>query len=168
MSKIKITLFFLLAILSFSACEKDDICVDGDTPLLVITFHDFENPEELKEVPSLLVGGIGNEFAVSTFTSRTDIDSIGIPLNPSVTITEFAFLINSSLNDDNLEQGNPDVVSFSYSTKEQFISRACGFIATYEELEATLTADTDNWIQDIEIVTDLVDNQNTAHVKIFH
>ena len=30
-----------------SACEKDDICVDGDTPLLVITFYDYTVPESL-------------------------------------------------------------------------------------------------------------------------
>ena len=33
-------LLILTVIVQFSSCEKDDICVEGDTPLLVIGFYD--------------------------------------------------------------------------------------------------------------------------------
>ncbi|MGB5437414.1 MAG: DUF6452 family protein, partial [Maribacter sp.] len=63
---------------------------------------------------------------------------------------------------------NIDVLTFSYETKEVYISRACGFIANYENLSQSLTPDTENWIKDIEIVLPTVENSETAHVKIFH
>lgn len=42
------------------------------------------------------------------------------------------------------------------------------FIVNYDELTANVTADTDNWIQDIEITQSLVTNSDSTHVKIFH
>ena len=52
--------------------------------------------------------------------------------------------------------------------KDKFVSRACGYIANYENLSSDLKMETDNWIKDIEIVTPLVENSTAAHVKIFH
>ena len=76
MNKSKSVLIVLLGIFSFSACEKDDICIEGDTPQLVIRFYDIENPTEYKAVPGLRVAGAGKEFTVSTFADRSDLDSI--------------------------------------------------------------------------------------------
>ena len=48
MKKIHIGLLLLLGIIFISSCEKDDICVEGDTPLLVIEFYDAEDTSTLK------------------------------------------------------------------------------------------------------------------------
>ncbi|MUH36295.1 hypothetical protein D9O36_10625, partial [Zobellia amurskyensis] len=58
MNKLKILFIILLGIFSFSACEKDDICTDFDTPQLVIRFYDVLNPTEFKDVQNLIVWGI--------------------------------------------------------------------------------------------------------------
>ncbi|MFK7814554.1 MAG: DUF6452 family protein [Maribacter sp.] len=171
MNRIHLALIFLLCV-TFSSCEKDDICVEGDTPLLIVRFYDAENPTEFKAVPLLRVAGIGNSFTVSTISDRTStLDSIAIPLKENETLTEFAFITNSEDDENGAEIGDIDILSFSYELKEEFISRACGFIVNYENLNSDFTTTTDNWIQSIEVVKDTVQletEDTTAHVKIFH
>ena len=168
MLRTKLALLILLSCLSFSACEKDDICVDGDTPLLVVRFYDFENQTEFKAVPALRVVGVGSSFTVDTFTDRTSLDSIGLPLKVDDTATVFDLILNSADDDDDLETGNTDTLTFTYTTQEEFKSRACGFVMNFENLAQTLATDTDNWIKQIEIDTSVVANSASAHVKIFH
>jgi len=170
MKKISLlTSLLIIGAIIFSACEKDDICVEGDTPLLIISFYDVDNRTEKKAVPLLRVIGANNSFTVNTIMDRiSTLDSIGIPLNSSLNTTSFAFITDSEDDDMNNEIGNTDTIAFNYNRKDVFISRACGFVANYENLNNELTADTDNWIKEIEIVTPLVENQNAAHVKIFH
>jgi hypothetical protein len=162
---------FLLIFTTFSSCEKDDICVDGDTPLLIIRFYDAENPTEFKSVTRLRVVGQGKTTTVDTFADRSMLDSIAIPLNPASDTTGF-FMINDSKDDDEgNEAGDIDNLTFSYQTIDTYVSRACGFVANYENLDSDLTMDAQNWIQNIEIVKPLVKlepEETSAHVKIFH
>ena len=147
MNKLSITLIFLLCI-TFSACEKDDICVESDTPLLLIRFYDASNPTALKAVSSLRIIGVGNGSPIATFGDRiSSIDSIGIPLRTNGALTQFTFIANSGDDENGTETGTSDVVTFSYEIKEEFVSRACGFIANYESLSSDFTATPENWIQ---------------------
>ncbi len=167
LKKIYRTLLIFLAALFYFACEKDDICVDGDTPLLIIRFYDSENTTEFKSVPNLRVVGIGQNNPVNTFMDRTSTDSIGIPLRINETDTGFMMIVNSA-DEDDTETGNIDTLTFSYNTQEVFVSRACGFIANYDSLTPNLDQGSENWIQNIELVSSLVQKQDSAHVKIFH
>ncbi len=167
MNRYWILLIILLGILLFAACEKDDICVDGDTPLLVIRFYDQQNPENFKSVSSLRIVGLGQDGPVNTFSDRSNIDSVGLPLRPGQADTRYLFILNSE-DEEELETGNIDTLSFLYTTEEVFVSRACGFIANYSELNTALTTDTLNWIQNIEISNPSVTKLDSAHVKIYH
>ncbi len=167
MTKIRIFLLFLLGWGFFIACEKDDICVDGDTPLLIIRFYDAAEPTALKTVSSLRIVGIGQENPVDTFSDRTNLDSVAIPLRINEPDSGFLIILDSA-DEDEAETGNIDALSFSYTTDEVFVSRACGFVANYSDLNQVLTSDSDNWIQSIEIANNLVTKQDSAHVKIFH
>lgn len=167
MNKIKVAIVIFLANLAFLSCEKDDICVDGDTPLLVIRFYDIDNPDVTKAVPGLRVKGVGNNNTVNTFTDRTSLDSIGIPLRINESSTGFYFITDSA-DENEMETGNIDTLSFSYEPKEIFISRACGFIVNYDNLGDNLQTGAGNWIKSIEIDTTFVTNSAAAHVKIFH
>lgn len=160
-----ILLFFLFTVAS---CEKDDICVEGTTPLMVIEFYDANSRETLKNVTSLRVGGVGQEFTVNTVADRTNLSTVTIPLKTVEDITSFVFISNSATNEDNVQVGNIDTVTFNYSRLEDFKSRACGFIVTYEELTGTLQTDTDNWIQEIEIIQSEIITSDSTHVKIYH
>jgi len=72
------------------------------------------------------------------------------------------------LDEDEVEIGNTDTLTINHESKEVFISRACGFIANYENLIPNLSTDDDNWIANIEVVSSTVENSETAHVKIYH
>lgn len=157
-----------IILLLISGCEKDDICVEGDTPLLIIRFYDSENPTELKNVSSLRVIGVGQSDPVDTFTDRSASDSIAIPLRINEPDTSFLLISDSADDEDNMETGNIDTLTFSYTTEEVFVSRACGFIANYNELNETLNTDSENWIQSIEIISSAINSQQSAHVQIFH
>lgn len=170
MKKRKTVVLLFLVFVGFLSCERDDICVEGDTPLLVITFFDIDDPETPKSVPTLRIRGVGFEpdAVVDTFDDRTTLDSIGIPLDASNEIAPFVMITGSADNDDDLEIGNLDTLAFTYIVREAFISRACGFVANYDDLASELTIDTDNWIQDVIVDITLVENQTQAHVKILH
>lgn len=148
-------------------CEKDDICVDGDTPLLVIRFFDFAQPDTPKAVTRLRVLGLENGNPVPTFTDRSNLDSISLPLRPGETETSF-ILIRDSQDEDGVETGNPDTLRLTYLTSEVFVSRACGFIANYEDLDGQVENGSENWIQNLEVDTTSVQTQDSRHVSIYH
>jgi len=157
----------LILLLPVLACEKDDICVDGDTPLMIVRFYDAADPSSLKQVSGLRVVGIGNGSPVGTFADRSSTDSIGLPLRLDESTTSFAFILNSA-DDEGMETGNIDTLSFQYDIQSQFVSRACGFIGTYDNLQPTITPDSESWISSVEITRALVQFSDSAHVKIFH
>lgn len=148
-------------------CEKDDICVDGDTPLLILRFYDSQDTSQLKKVASLRVVGLGQGSAITTFTDRSTLDSISLPLKSDSSETSFVFILNSA-DDNGAETGNQDTLRFTYNTKEVFISRACGFVTNYNSLLGTPPADASPWIENMTIVNPDVESQTAAHVKIFH
>ncbi len=163
-------LFLLIIIFGaflISACEKDDICVDGDTPLLILRFYDAQDTANFKSVTTLRIIGEGQDNPVNTFSDRSTTDSVAIPLRADQSATQF-FLILNSADEDDLETGNIDTLSFAYTVEEVFVSRACGFVANFNDLNPQLTAGSENWIQSIEVVDTTVTNQFSAHVKIFH
>ncbi|MEE9364683.1 MAG: DUF6452 family protein [Cellulophaga sp.] len=164
-------LILLLTLIFFTNCEKDDICVDGDTPLLIIRFYDINDETKLKPVPLLRIVGEGKNTTVNTIADRSSkLDSIGLPLKIDATTTSFSFIKDSADSEGEVktETGNIDILNFTYTTKEIFVSRACGYIANYEDLGNTITTDSDLWIKKIEVITTTIENKPGAHVKIFH
>ena len=67
-----------------------------------------------------------------------------------------------------LATGNSDVTNFDYTSNQEYVSRACGYKNTYQILTYALAADADNWITNIEIINEIVENEFEAHVKIYH
>src|SRR5690606_451462 len=130
-----------------SSCEKDDICVEGDTPLLVIGFYDGTDTLLAKNVPALRIKEVVLDTVVNTFADRTNLDSIGLPLRSAATSTSFVLIHNSRNNDAGAEIGNQDTLTVSYTNGEAFISRACGFVSTYDSIAVDLPESPDNWIQ---------------------
>lgn len=176
--KLPIVLIVVLitVILGFMSCEKDDICIDGTTPLLVVRFYDVDNRDELKRVPKFRIVGIGQKTTVLGVADRTDLDSIAIPLKVTENTTGFYF-INNSMDVDaedpdgqtvQVEGGDLDSLYFNYIRNDKFVSRACGYIANFDNLSGDLKTESENWIKDIEVIVPLVDNSTEAHVKIYH
>ncbi|MFD0798636.1 DUF6452 family protein [Maribacter chungangensis] len=162
------SILLLILLFTVASCEKDDICVEGTTPLMVVEFFDVNNRNTPKNVAALRVVGEGQLVTVNTVADRTALNKINIPLKTVEESTSFLLISNSADNDDGFETGNIDTLVFDYARLEDFKSRACGFIVNYQALEGTLTTDTDNWIQEIEIIRSDIINSDSTHVKIYH
>lgn len=165
MNRLRIPFIILLGILAFSACEKDDICIDNDTPLVIIRFYDQEDTTELKEVPGLVVRGIGDTGLLDTLDFET-LNPIELPLRVDANMT--SFILSRRLTADS--EAEIDTLVFSYSPKEVFASRACGYIVNYDSLDVTVPPAPEDslWIQRITLETRSITISDTTHVKIFH
>lgn len=168
MRSFRIGIVLFIGILAVASCEKDDICVEGDTPLLVIEFYNINDTSALKIVPTIRVVGVGQNVTVNTVADRTALNTISIPLKTDVDVTSFIIISASASAEDGSETGNIDTVNFSYKRLEDFLSRGCGFVVNYNSLQANVSADTNNWIKNIEIIRSQVINSDSTHVKIFH
>ncbi|MEM1339454.1 MAG: DUF6452 family protein [Bacteroidota bacterium] len=162
-------LLLLLTIVQFSSCEKDDICVEGDTPLLIIGFFDFDDTTASRNTPRLRVRALEPDTIINTFNDRTNNDSIALPLRIDSNSTGFVFIINSRDDADTGEAlGNRDTLQFNYEVTERFVSRACGFVANYNSLDTIRQVDPEgDWIRRITVVDTNIVNSNAIHVKIF-
>lgn len=166
MKKSVAVLLISLLLIYASSCEKDDICVEGDTPLLVIGFFDINDSAVAKSVPSLRIKEVLLDSVVNTMADRSNLDSIGLPLRSDASGTRFVLIHNSRNNEAGEEIGNLDTLTVTYGVGETFVSRACGFVATYDNLDVELPEGPDNWIKDIRIAQQNIENANNVHVKI--
>lgn len=161
----KILTLFLIA-LTFSGCEKDDICIDETTPQLVLEFYDISNPSIKKPVVNLSITAEG-QSPLGTFNGDT---KILLPLNINQDHTKYRLLLNST----SLNGSNEDILEFNYTRQDIFVSRACGFKTIFELNQTPLgliksDAITPDgfWIQDINLLTSNISTENETHIKIY-
>ena len=158
-------LFLLFITITFSGCEKDDICIDETTPRLILEFYDISNPSNLKSVVNLLITGEG-QTALGTFNG---VSKIELPIDITEDTTQYSLILNST----SLTGANEDSLKFNYTRQNVFVSRACVY-KTIFELNACPTGviKTDGaipdgfWIQDINILTTNIETENEIHIKI--
>lgn len=142
-----IVLFCLLL-----ACEKDDFCTQNPvTPKLVLRFYDANNRTQPKAVESLHVWASGKDSIVV----NQSLDSIAIPLNSIATETVYNFSKGTLVNQ----------FTISYTPTQIYVSRSCGFKVNFNDV---VFNSNNTWITDINTTTTTIDNQNSAHVQIFH
>jgi hypothetical protein len=176
----KIVSLLLLVLFSSSSCEKDDIC-DASTPTtprLVIEFYNITTPSVLKNVTNLKVIGEGASEGIIFNTTATDDSKyltngskISIPLKTNAKTTTFSFILNFGNAKPTLV--DTDNVTFNYTTKDVFVSRACGF-KTLFTLDPTNTivhtavpATKAEWMQAISIEKSNIDTENETHIKVY-
>ena len=161
----KILLLLVVAI-TFSSCEKDDICSEETTPRLIIEFYDIANPTILKNVSSLEVIGAGVTEPLKNFSG---VSSIELPLKITEDITQYSLKIysNSSF------YANEDKIQFKYSRKNVYVSRACGYktIFNLNKFDGVTITDSDTpdgfWIKDKVVTNTNVESEIETHVKIY-
>ena len=162
----KKVILLLLVTIFFSSCEKDDICdaATPTTPKVVVEFYDIANPTVLKNVVNLgvIAPGFTNGFGFN------NVSKITVPLKTFQDASVLNFIQNGSADpttDDNLDE-----VTFNYTRKIEYVSRACGYKTLYT-LDATnpiiVTADGNNWIQSVTVSQPNIENENETHVKIY-
>ena len=154
----------LLVGLILAGCTRDDICTQDTptTPLLVIVFRDIASPNQSKSVPILLITSAQDQSTV-VFTGTTD--SIAIPLNVNLDVTSLDFTTNSNSEED----ANTDLVNISYVRDDIYVNRACAFKTFYDSLGFERVDDVNQaWILTANVNLTRVENENEAHITIFH
>jgi len=154
--------YILLLILTFSACEKDDICLLPNTPKLVLRFYDVSDTTSKKDVTFLSIWADGKD-TLSNYKSVT-LDSIAIPLNVNTTETVYHFKMNNTTGNSIDNKFNK--ITLTYNPEEVYVSRSCGFKTIFNNV--IITSD-NGWIQSFTPSTLItIDNETAAHVQIFH
>jgi len=84
------------------------------------------------------------------------------------TVAKYKFILNYGNLDPTLVYEAQ--LEFNYSTQNRYVSRACGFKTIYELEDNTPTltpATTANWIQQLNVETTSITDENTTHIKIY-
>lgn len=149
MKKIIITIGIVL--LGMVSCENDDFCTEPTTPRLIISFYDKDTPEEYKELPIYVWA-----FEKDSIYQLATVDSIYITLNTNTTTTSYSLATTNIV----------DAIKFDYTVEDIFISEPCGYKSVFNNL--SIDTKTNNWIHSIEVTNQSIDNENEAHVKIYH
>ncbi|AVR46743.1 hypothetical protein C7S20_16535 [Christiangramia fulva] len=163
-------ILILLVLVSVISCQRDDICPEktDTTPLLIIRFHENQDPFDLKAPQNLNVRELGNDSSYIYY--RYSRDSIAIPLRTDQDVTELLFTVNApDTSATNPVPGITDTLRFSYGREQEYLNRACAYKVNFVGLNIELTdpASAENWIDDITIEQPNVEDEKQAHVSIF-
>lgn len=166
MKKYILVLLLFTLTFSFWNCEKDDICdaATATTPKVVIEFYDIANPTVLKNVVNLgvIAPGFTNGFGFN------NVSKISVPLKTIQDTSVLNFIQNGSA--EPTSDDNSDEVTFNYTRKVEYVSRACGYKTTFildDTNPVTVTSDASNWIQSATVSQPNINNENETHVKIY-
>ncbi|MXN90551.1 hypothetical protein GR160_04880 [Flavobacterium sp. Sd200] len=165
----------LLLVLScyLLSCEKDDLCPETTqtTSRLVLGFYSETNHEAPQAVTRLQVFTEGSQDTIQLST----IDEVSLPLRTDATSTKWGLIYNRPVADG--YEPNTDFLEFKYTTREEYVSRACGYKVLF-----TLEDDTDllpnpvltdtpagggRWIDGTEILETNIENENDIHIKVY-
>lgn len=133
------------------------------TSKLIIRFYDDNNRETIKKV---------QRFSIFSETKdpikqyeNLSVDSIAIPLNTLTNETIYTLKKNNV--DDTVANNDIATFTITYNTEEEYVSRSCGFKVLFKNIE--FSSNLNSWIKDFTPTTIInLDDQNTAHVQIFH
>jgi len=153
------------------SCERDDLCPQDTpiTPQLFIEFFDNDNPTELLAPRNLIIieEGVVLEDGNTNFIVGSGT-SVLIPLRTNSDQTRYEFILNGTdATDANPE--NIDTFIIDYERAEDFISKACGFRVTFNNVDTQdFGGDDGSWIQNIELINTSITDETEAHIRIFH
>jgi len=157
-------LFVLLMLSFFTSCEKDDICIDEVTPHLVIRFYDKASTSTVKKVSNLKVEVENSNDEFVQIGSTTSLDSIVLPLNVALDLTKIRLTKNFIDN----STGIVNSFTLNYDREEVFVSRSCGYKTIYKNVNKSDENLSLDWIHNINLLFTNIDNENQAHITIFH
>jgi len=164
----KLLILFIVALISLSSCEADDICSEATptTPRLIIDFYDISNPTLTKNVTTLGIIGEGT----TTVILFTNVSKIKVPLDISKDISKYQFILNYG--NSNPAFINTDILQFDYTRRNVYVSRACGY-KTLFNLDATnpftqTDADTPDglWMKNITVLQSNISSEDETHLSI--
>ena len=149
-------LHFLILIIFFFSCEKDDICIEGseNTNRVTIVFIDNEskNPTGIN---LSLIKGINNDSIISEAFSGAELK---LPL-----------MVNSNKTKYILEQNEiRDTLIIFHQTNHLYLNRSCGFKSNFLIKSDTEILKESGWIREISIVQDSIFNEEKTNIFIHY
>jgi hypothetical protein len=169
-----ISLLLVLLTVTFSSCEKDDICdaATSTTPRLIISFYDINDPSTAKSVTDLKIIAEGMAEGI-TYSNSTLINGskVAIPLKIDADVVKFKFILNNG--STNTAIINEDNIQFNYNRTTLFVSRACGYKTNYTLNQITPYTHTDaavadgKWMQSISVKNRSITNENETHLEVY-
>ena len=169
-----ILILLLILTVSFSSCEKDDICdaTTSTTPRLILSFYDINDPSTAKSVTNLKIIAEGMTEGI-TYSSSTLINGskVAIPLKTTADVVKFKFILN--YDNTNTAIINEDEIQFNYARSTIFVSRACGYKTNYTLNQLSPYVHTDAaaadelWIQSISVKNRSITNENETHLEVY-
>jgi Family of unknown function (DUF6452) len=162
-------IFLVLIVICFllSSCERDDVCdpATPTTPMLVIEFYDSFFQTNPKSVSNLAIAEFGNPIGLALANGT----KIKIPLKIDQNITKYRFI--KDLTNPVTTSTNEDILEFSYTRKNEYISRACGFKTVFTIVGLPVLSEPTTpdgaWIQGIVVTQPKIINENETHIKIY-
>lgn len=166
-------LLSLVILVSLWSCERDDICASATptTPHLIVRFYNINDRTELKKVRHMSVNA--ESYTDSIVIDKTT-DSIVLPLRvdnlDNISTSRFVLRkdIDYDADKDPTTNSNADIIEISYTPELIYVSRACGYKSVFNDVTAGLDTDSNNWIIDIEVINTTINNEDAAHINIYH
>lgn len=162
---------FLSLVITFAllSCEKDDICAEGTptTPNVIVEFFITANRTQHNPVSNFKYFVEGMTDTITITTSR---DSIRVPLRVDGTTTKWGFILRTPVTGGAIL--NTDYITFDYTARQAYVSRACGYKSTFNLTGVPALTDAPGesnlWIDEIEVENSNIENENEAHISIYY
>ena len=148
-------LHFLVLILFFLSCEKDDICIEGseNTNRISIGFIDNESKNPTGITLSF-IKGINNDSIIESFSGN----ELKLPL-----------MVNSNETKYILEQNEvKDTLIIFHQTDHLYLNRSCGFKANFLIQSDTEITKNSGWIREVSIEQDSIFNEEKTNIFIHY
>ena len=148
-------LHFLVLILFFLSCEKDDICIEGSENTNRVTIGFIDNESKNPTGISLsFIKGINNDSIIESFSGN----ELKLPL-----------MVNSNETKYILEQNEvKDTLIIFHQTNHLYLNRSCGFKSNFLIKSKTEIIKESGWIREILIVQDSIYNEEKTNIYIHY
>lgn len=124
--KINLLIISVFTLLFIYSCVDDDVCDKTTTPRLTIAFVDSLNKKLKKD--TIFIDELNTDSTLSRHIF-TKVDSVRIPLN-ALSHKTVLYLYNSLKTADS----NKNIITITYQTSQEFVSKACGFKILYNNV----------------------------------
>ncbi len=160
-------------IASLWSCERDDICAAATptTPHLIINFYNINDRTEAKTVRRM---SVHEENSSKYIVFDKTLDKLVLPLRidalDNTNTTRFVIErdIDYATDEDPNTISNIDILEINYTPELIYVSRACGYKSIFNNVDANREADGSNWIIDVEVINTTINNEDAAHINIYH
>ena len=159
--KVQNYIFALASLLIFSSCEKDDICVENDSVYVNLVFYNSGDGSTAKSVSGFSLLDLNGDIIQNY--NNTTVTAIALVLPTSQ--SSYDLILQKRTEVDGLTINTNDTLNFNYIPKATYVSRACGYIRTYTDLNINSTR---NWISGVIVNTPEINSNNDEHVAILH